>query len=187
MGEYSACDVREKHSDDEAEGRDDRCQLGCPPEHFLYAGVFPCPVVVSGYRLHSLVESDAYHYEHEREPVADSVCSDSEVSAVFPELLVYEKCHYAGCGIHQERTQAYGKRVSGYPGVQPKDAFLKVQHFCPVAEVPHYDCQGAALRDYRRPCRSGYSHVEHEDEYRVKYGVENDSEESESHGLLRIA
>ena len=127
MCEYAHCKLREEDSDDKAYGGDQNrkpCRL---PEHFLDTGVLPCTIIVSCDRLHSLVQSHAYHDEHEAEPVGDSICSDAQVAAVLAKLLVDEKCHETGCRVHQERPHSDGERVLCHPHVQAHDSLLEVE------------------------------------------------------------
>ena len=147
----------------------------------------PCTIVVSRDWLHALVQSHAYHHEHEYEPVAYAVGSDAQVSAVFAQLLVYEKRYQTRRGIHEERSETYRKRILGHTHVQAHDAFLEMEGSCPVAEVLHHHNHCNSLRDDRRPCRSCYAHIETEYEYRVQDGVEEHCEYSERHGLLRVS
>ena len=56
-----------------------------------------------------------------------------------------------------------------------------------VAEVLQYHYHSCCLCYYRSPCCSSDAHIEHEDEYRVEYGIEHNCEYGQGHGLLRIS
>ena len=56
-----------------------------------------------------------------------------------------------------------------------------------VAEVSQYHDHSYCLCYHCRPCSTCDAHIKHEDEYRVKYGVEYDSEYGQGHGFLRVA
>ena len=61
---------------------------------------------------------------------------------------------------------------------------LEVKGFILVAEMSQYDEHCYSLRKHGSPCRSCNAHVKHEDEQRIKQGVEQDCEYGQRHGLL---
>lgn len=187
MGEDSACESWNEHADDEAESSHAHGEFGRLPEHFLNTRILSCSIVVSRYRLHPLVQTHAYHHEHEYQTVAYTVGSDSEVSAVFAQLLVDEQGHKTGGSIHQERSHAYCKRVLCHSHVQTDDPFLKMERPVLVIEVVQHYEHGDCLCYYCRPGCSGNAHVEDKDEDRVQYCIEDHGEYRQTHRLFRTS
>ena len=80
-----------------------------------------------------------------------------------------------------------GNSELNYLEIQSQYSLLEVHSPVEVAEMCHHDNQGDRLRDDGSPCCSCNSHIENKDEYRVKNGIQDDGEYSQSHGLLWIS
>ena len=146
-----------------------------------------CSIVISRYRLHSLIETHADHDEHEYNTVAYSIRSDSKITAVCAQLLVDEQGHKACRRIHEERSRSDGKGFFCNLEVQSQYAFLEMDSSVVIAEMQHDDDQGYSLRQHGCPCGTCDSHIQGKDEYRVKDCVQDDGEDCEPHSLLRVA
>ena len=144
-------------------------------------------IVVSGYRLHSLVYAEYEHHEHHRNTIGYSVGSHGEVASEPYQLVVDEDDDDAGAHVHQEWRNADGKDIIHEFPLQSVDAFLEVEQLILVSEELDLPHQRHQLRKDGGDGGTLYSPFENEDEEGIEYHVHHHRKDGGKHRLLGLA
>ena len=129
-------------------------------------------VVVAHYRLHTLVEPHHNRRKDKHHAVNHPVGRYCHIAPVATELVVDDNHHEATRQIGQERRQAHRQRLPRDMLIQPPDAAVDMYQLLGIqkdSELPHHR---HCLRKHGRQRGAAHTHIQAEDEDRVKHDVQ---------------
>ena len=175
--------VRHQHTDQKAESGHCRGIDYRQSQHLVHPSVQLRPKVISGNRLHSLIQPHHNHHYNENQTVHDAESPDSQVAAILLQPLIDNDNDEAGCQVHQERRDEddmrmekdllpiASDRIQSYvsDGISPGgNATAR-----PIAEKLELPRQRDDLRHNGSDGSATYAPAETIDKHRVEYGIDN--------------
>ena len=159
--------------------------IGGQAGHFQHTREKARSEVISGYRLHPLVESHDNHHKEEGDAVDDAISSNRHVSSMLLQTQIDEKDHQARAHIHQERGHSNGEDAPHNLTAQPVNPFTEMKQLRWTGKMNQLSGQGNALGKHGRPGCTLDSPAQDKDEERVQDAVDHDGEQRRTHRHLR--
>ena len=155
-------------------------------QHLVHPSVQLRPKVISGNRLHSLIQPHHNHHYNENQTVHDAESPDSQVAAILLQPLIDNDNDEAGCQVHQERRHADSKRIEYNLTFQTEYPPVEMQQLVLIAEKLELPRQRDDLRHNGSDGSATYAPAETIDKHRVEYGIDNHRGYGGIHRLLRM-
>ena len=119
FGKHGAERLSKEHRHDEAYQCESRAENERLVEHFDYAVVFLCAVVVARYGLHTLIKTNDEHDDKHKQPVGNAESPYCIVAAVVGKASRHKYAHKACAEVNQERRHTYIHNAGSH---NPQDA-----------------------------------------------------------------